>query len=292
MIKKIIIGALVLIVIAAGATAIYQTTIASGGLNIKTTAQNGAGQANSGQASGQGAHGYHGGQSDGAGAVPSESDSAGVSAQAVEPQHTLPAAIPGSLDENEIADLVYMREEEKLAGDVYLALYNVWGVQVFQNIASSEQMHTSSIKALLDAYGISDPAQAQDGVFTNPELQALYNNLVAQGSASLAEALKVGAAIEEIDILDLQEAIGQTDNADLIQVYNNLMRGSESHLKAFANTLLNQAGETYQPQYLSPEAYQAILAAANGQNGQGGQGGQGEQGGQGGNGYHGGQTNP
>jgi hypothetical protein len=175
--------------------------------------------------------------------------------------------IPASdLSEEEAASLLFMREEEKLARDVYNALYTTWGQQTFTNIASSEQMHMDEIKVLLDRYGLTDPA-LDAGQFTNPELQALYTQLVAQGSLSLADALKVGAAIEEIDIRDLQTRMSQTDNADLQQAYTNLMNGSYSHLKAFTDTLLNQTGETYVPQYLTAEQYQTIIS--NTGNGQG-----------------------
>jgi len=134
---------------------------------------------------------------------------------------------------------------------------------------------------------LSDPASQLVGVFTNPDLQSLYNELVARGSQSLAEALKVGAAIEEIDILDLQERLAQTDNADLQQVFNNLLSGSYNHLRAFVSTLNSQTGEIYQPQHLSPEAYQAIISASTGRggnsrgvgNGQGGNSGGGSRGG-------------
>ncbi len=174
------------------------------------------------------------------------------------------------LTEDEIEGLRYMREEEKLARDVYLTLYETWGQAIFQNIASSEQQHMDMVLTLLNTYGIEDPAAGNDvGEFTNPELQALYDQLVAQGRQSLADALKVGAAIEEIDILDLQARLAQTDRADIQTVYENLMHGSENHLRAFAGTLERQTGEVYQPQYLSPEAYEAILQATSGQNGQG-----------------------
>lgn len=115
-----------------------------------------------------------------------------------------PAAPAAQIPED---GLTYVREEEKLARDVYLFLYDMWGLQVFQNIADSEQTHTDAVKTLLDAYGLTDPAAAtQPGEFVNPDLQALYNQLTAQGSLSLADALKVGAAIEEIDILDCSSA--------------------------------------------------------------------------------------
>jgi hypothetical protein len=203
--------------------------------------------------------------------------------------------IPASdLSPEESAALLYMREEEKLARDVYNALYDIWGQPTFTNIAASEQAHMDEVKLLLDRYNLADPA-LDPGSFTDPNLQALYDQLVAQGSISLADALKVGAAIEEIDILDLQERLAQTDNADLQQVFNNLMMGSYNHLNAFTSVLLTQTGETYQPQYLTTEAYAAIVTAQNGNGNQGangnGQSGQGQSTqGQGGNGYRGGQN--
>jgi hypothetical protein len=176
------------------------------------------------------------------------------------------------LNAEEAAALAYMREEEKLAHDVYVTLFAQWGLPVFQNISQSEQTHTDAVKALLDRYELTDPASSSVGVFSNPDLQALYNDLVTRGSQSLADALKVGAAIEEIDILDLDARQAQTDNADIQQVFANLRSGSENHLRAFATTLQTQTGETYQPQYFSPEAYQTILSGSAG-NGQGNRGG-------------------
>ena len=193
----------------------------------------------------------------------------------------LPQVTPGELSADESAALLYMREEEKLAHDVYQVLSVQWELPIFQNISQSEQTHTEAVKALLDRYGLTDPASSQAGVFTNPDLQALYNNLTARGSQSLAEALKVGAAIEEIDILDLESRLAQTDNADIQQVFNNLLNGSYNHLRAYVSTLNTQTGETYQPQYLSTEAYQAIVSVGTET------GGNGKGRGQGGGGYHG-----
>lgn len=165
-----------------------------------------------------------------------------------------------TLNDAEIEGLLYMREEEKLARDVYLTLYDEWGLRVFQNISRSEQTHMDAVKTLLDRYGLEDPAAGNAiGVFTDLTLQALYDQLVAEGSQSLADALRVGAAIEEIDILDLEERIAQTDNADIQQVYENLMRGSSNHLRAFVSNLERQTGETYQPQYLDQTAYESIV---------------------------------
>lgn len=196
----------------------------------------------------------------------------------------------GDVDEQEIADLLWMREEEKLARDVYITLGETWSLPVFSNISQAEQQHMDAVGALLDRYEIQDPVGDNGvGVFTNPELQALYDQLVEQGSQSATDALMVGGAIEELDILDLQKAIANTDNADIQQVYTSLNAGSENHLRAFVGNLERQSGESYSPQYMDQGAYDAIMAGSNG-NGQGGNGqgnggnGQGQGKGKGGNG--------
>lgn len=149
-----------------------------------------------------------------------------------------------ALDADEIADLVFMRQEEKLAHDVYVVLYETWGQRIFTNIASSEQTHTEAVARLLDRFGIEDPvAGATPGVFADAELQALYNQLVAQGQTSLEEALRVGIAIEELDIIDLQERLARTDQDEIERVYSSLLNGSYSHLNAFTSTLERQSGE-------------------------------------------------
>lgn len=203
-------------------------------------------------------------------------------------EHITPA---GDLSENEIAALMYMREEEKLARDVYQTLYDVWGVPVFANIASSEQAHMDAVAYLLESYGLGDPVAGKVvGDFTNPELQTLYDELIDQGQSSLEAALLVGGAIEEIDILDLQERLAQTNNEAITQVFENLLAGSVNHLGAFTMNLERQTGTVYEPQYLSQDEYKALLSATSGRgNGPGGgnnNGGQGpgNNGGQGGNG--------
>ena len=188
-------------------------------------------------------------------------------ATAIAPQPT------GVLSAEEVAGLLYMREEEKLAHDVYLTLYEKWGTAVFQNIAGSEASHTEAALTLIERYGLVDPAAGNDrGVFADPALQALYNQLIEQGGQSLSGALRVGAAIEEIDILDLEERLSQTDQPDIILVYQNLTAGSQNHLRAFVSVLGQQVGETYQPQYLSQAAYDEIMSSQNGRGQRGGPG--------------------
>ena len=61
----------------------------------------------------------------------------------------------------EMEALQFMREEEKLARDVYLRLHQQWNMQVFANIAKSEQRHMDAMKCLLDKYELADPAEGK-----------------------------------------------------------------------------------------------------------------------------------
>ena len=177
----------------------------------------------------------------------------------------------------EIDALLYMREEEKLARDVYNVLYAQWGIPVFQNIAASEQTHMDAVKAVMDTYGLSDPASATAGEFTNQALQDLYDQLAAKGSLSSADAMLVGGAIEEIDIQDLRERLAETTHADIVQVFNNLLSGSIHHLSAFSAQYLSITGSAYVPQYMSFDDFNSLMASEtqSGTQGQGYRGGRG-----------------
>lgn len=159
----------------------------------------------------------------------------------------------------EIADLLFSREEEKVARDVYLALYDTWRHNIFSNISASEQQHMDTMLKKLDAYRIPDPAQAAVGAFTNQDLQKMYIDLVATGSKSLIDALKVGCLIEEVDIIDLQKAIDHATHADLDNSYLSLLEGSKNHLRAFVAALESQ-GVIYTPQYISVDLFNAIIS--------------------------------
>jgi hypothetical protein len=143
-----------------------------------------------------------------------------------------------ALTDDEIYWLTYMREEEKVARDVYLFMNEKWNVRIFKNIAASEQVHMNAIKVVLDTYAIPDPAAGNGrGEFTNPDLQKLYDDLIRQGSISKVEALRVGVIIEETDIDDLTECITTARHNDIRTVYDNLLQGSLNHLDAFKSSL-------------------------------------------------------
>ena len=164
-----------------------------------------------------------------------------------------------SLSNGEAEGILLMREEEKLARDVYLTLYDKWGLRTFTNIAGAESTHMDAMGILLERYNLDDPIKSDTiGVFTNPEMQNLYDTLVTQGSESFNAALNVGATIEDLDIYDLERLIADTNNDDLKIVYQNLLKGSRNHMRAF-DMQLSRNGINYEAQFISNESLSVIL---------------------------------
>ena len=168
-----------------------------------------------------------------------------------------PAPVP-VLTEAEASDLLFMREEEKLARDVYIALYAEWNARVFDSISQAEQRHMDALLGLLDKYSLEDPILGF-GKFANPELQKLFDVLIKAGMQSKLDALRVGALIEEVDIEDIVLAMDRTKKSDILNVYGNLVAGSENHLNAFVKNIEAITGETYVAQWISQEEVDDIL---------------------------------
>ena len=189
-----------------------------------------------------------------------------------------------SLDYNETTHLQFMREEEKLARDVYTTLGNHYpNASVFQNITKSEQRHTSAVEGVLEKYGIADPSTDDAvGVYTGEEwgwyFTEKFSQLVDMGKDSLLSALYVGAFIEELDMYDItfcpdvivetsdeiedetQCGRNYTDEKAVLRMYQNLLNGSASHLRAFVFNIEKIIGEgNYESQYLLQEDVDRIL---------------------------------
>jgi hypothetical protein len=166
------------------------------------------------------------------------------------------------LDDDEIAGLLWMREEEQLAHDVYTTLGDRWGLRIFDNIAASERSHIDSVTTLLERYDIEDRASGNEpGTFTEPAIQELHDELVADGMVSLEAALAVGARIEELDIADLRSRAAATDVADIDAVYADLERASRNHLRAFMSQL-EMRSVSYEPTELDQAFFDAIVSGA------------------------------
>ncbi len=159
------------------------------------------------------------------------------------------------LTNEEKSDLLFLREEEKLAKDVYTYSFNKYGQNIFANISSSEQSHMNSVLTLLKKYNLSDPiANSEAGKFSNVELQELYNQLTAMSDGSITKAFEVGATIEDLDIRDIQNFKNHTSKSDLLTVYDNLSCGSRNHLRSFVGQL-----GAYTPVYISQVEYDIII---------------------------------
>ena len=125
-----------------------------------------------------------------------------------------------SLDATEASHLTFMREEEKLARDVYLTFADMYPNQrTFSNIATrAEQTHTDTMRDRLDMYNLDDPNPTTNdrdaageliniGVFTGQEWGSYFEEkfelLTTLGEGGELAALKAGAYIEELDMHDI-----------------------------------------------------------------------------------------
>lgn len=165
-----------------------------------------------------------------------------------------------TLSADEIEALTLMREEEKMARDLYINSYVAWNQNIFDNISGSEQKHTDAIAALLLKYNITDPVVDDAvGVFSNAVIDSIYNLLNQQAMVSKIEGLKMGAFVEEFDINDLRVLSDEVvDNVDISLIFAELERGSRNHLRSFVSNLANQ-GVTYVPSILSQAEFDAIV---------------------------------
>lgn len=163
------------------------------------------------------------------------------------------------LTAEEAKGLLFMREEEKLARDVYTAIYEKWGIRMFSNIAASEQTHMDALAKMIARYGLEDPVKEDTpGTFKDKTLKSLYNELVGKAEKSLGDALIVGVQIEELDIADLMKWIEATDNDDVKIVYQNLMKGSRNHLRSFYRQV-ERYGAVYISNYLNADLFGRIV---------------------------------
>ena len=168
--------------------------------------------------------------------------------------------IDQTLTESDKEALLFMLEEEKLARDTYNYLDNLWSVNQFANIKNSEQTHMNAVENLLIQYSIAYNI-LPSGEFANQDLQNFYNQFVLDGAVSKSNAFQIGATIEDLDIVDLQNNLKATTNTTIISVFESLQCGSRNHLRSFINSIEN-IGDNYIPQFLTQNDYDAILSGS------------------------------
>ncbi len=158
------------------------------------------------------------------------------------PGSVAPALLPqtdtSSLSDTERADILFMREEEQMAYDLYTRWAGMYTVPIFSNIAQSETQHITEVQMIMGRYGLptGQVGNASAG-YRNATIRSLYESLVKKGDASMTGAFEAGLAVEERDIADLDHALAGTTRADILQVYASLRQGSENHRSAFLRQL-------------------------------------------------------
>jgi len=158
--------------------------------------------------------------------------------------------------------IAYMGNEERLAHDVYLNLYNYHlnnGVEIKQlvNIATgAEVQHIEIVQSLVHKYNLDastiienpvadssvTPDNMPSGQYGIPVIQNLYDTLYAKGQASQQDALEVGCMVEVTDVNDLDADIALAEAAgaeDVVAAFNVLRDGSYNHYWAFDKGLKN-----------------------------------------------------
>lgn len=157
-----------------------------------------------------------------------------------------------TLSQDVIDGLTYMGNEERLAFDIYKALFALYPTsKQFNNIAiNSEVKHIDAVQQLLQKYNINDTELSNNsiedmtaGSYTVPAVQTLYDVLYAKGASSEIDALKVGCMVEVTDIDDLEKFMNQAETinaTDVVEVYQFLIEGSYNHYWAFDKGLKNK----------------------------------------------------
>lgn len=166
-----------------------------------------------------------------------------------------------NLSQQDISWLTRMREEEKLARDIYISFWNKWGNDAFVNTSKSEQTHMDYVKVILDRYWIDDPIKDDSvWIFSFYAMKKLYDDFVFKWNKSLLDAFILSADAESLDILDASDLLQQTKNKDIMELYNNLIIWSRSHLRAYVENIKDNGGD-YKPKYISQAVYDEIISS-------------------------------
>ena len=159
--------------------------------------------------------------------------------------------------------IAYMGNEERLAYDIYMNLYDFHdlnnNIQIMQllNIAqNAEKTHVGIVQSLVQKYDLNadDLSNVETAVADNSvafedmprgeyditAIQELYDLLYDKGISSKQDALEVGCLVEVTDIDDLDKYIelAEESNAkDVLDAFIILRDGSYSHYWSFDKSL-------------------------------------------------------
>lgn len=169
--------------------------------------------------------------------------------------------VASSLSVQEMQSAQLRREEEKMAQDLYVQFYEQWGIPTFFNISRSKAKHLeSTYDELFEPYGIEDPIKDMTiGVFTNPDIQKMYDEFRMKGMRSPGDAIEVAMMIVEMDLYHRAAGLEFGRDEEFIEVFEHRAKASENHFRSFSNQAMRY-GLAYQPRYLPQESVQALLS--------------------------------
>lgn len=149
--------------------------------------------------------------------------------------------LAGEVDQELAENLQFMREEERLAHELYTLLAEQYPeAGVFANIARSEARHMAAVGRQLDRYDLADlGADLAPGDYAFDALDELYDTWSEDGLVSLDLAIQVGIDLETADIADLERILGLDSSDPAERTLSALLAGSESHLAAFTSAMEN-----------------------------------------------------
>jgi hypothetical protein len=162
------------------------------------------------------------------------------------------------LTADEIEFIFAVREDEKIARDLYISFFGKFGLKPFENIGKAEDNHIKATEKLFDYYEIDYPALSGNGKFENAIRQKLFDSLLLKVNTEL-DAFKVMAVLEESNIVEYGAVIKTVVNPNIKMVIENLAKASANHFKA-AIRQITALGGTYTPEFLTQEQYRAVIA--------------------------------
>jgi len=164
------------------------------------------------------------------------------------------------LNETEKADILRLQEDQKYITDLNAILATQHPeITVFSNISRASAAYQASDNVILQRYGIASPEKAAAGEFSSGKLQAVTDNDINTGSNSVRDALLVSARAEELHIVDLESAIGRTDNPDLRFIYRQELVSARNNLRTLSEWITVYKTVFY-PAYITVDYYKNLTS--------------------------------
>ncbi|MEO8513275.1 MAG: DUF2202 domain-containing protein [Ignavibacteria bacterium] len=149
-------------------------------------------------------------------------------------------------------------QEEKMAYDLYGEFYERWSLSVFSKVQQREAKHVWCVERIMDNYGFKYKSNTKAGLYSDKEIQKIYDELSVNGCISDLAALEAAAFIKEKYIYELRESIRYQEDEYIVKVIFLMESAAQSHLRAFVNSI-RLSGSDYNPVFLSEDEFSHIM---------------------------------